>query len=1311
MKNLFKKMNIKNKLVIFLFALVLFIGAPYAFASIPVSSNFLLTAQLPLDARTVVADSTARDAIPAGQRYDGLSVYLTSTQQTYQLQGGILNTNWVLAGGGVNIYNSNGTLTGSRTVSLGGHPLEFSDSTTPSSTGLGVLAGFEFGFVNYDSSATNTPGATMAIASGFGNQLAEIGIAHASGDGFQSTLKFTNAAPAVFTDSIFSTGLEYAADYSANFVARSLIDKGYADATYAPIAGLSTGINGLNGTSNIGLGGTITSDTTILLGANHTFQLGTSSTNFYIANTFSNNVTALTNVNTLNTSEATVSMDEASMFIGINPFSAGLGESGFNFGNGGAMNYEDDNGLSGFSYFADYSANGIAFWGDRWIPDAGYVNAQILVAVPSQTGNSGKFLTTNGSTTSWGTVSGGTGTVTSVATNATLTGGPITTTGTLGLNLSNANIWAALQTFGTNISIGGVTATGATGTGNVVFATAPSISGATITTSSVNGVTLTTGGSTSSFLNANGAYSVPAGAISSVSNSDGTLTISPTTGAVVASLSLGHANTWTGAQIFSTKPVTISGNQSASAWTTNGTQLSVAAASLTDTSSSGTVTTTTANAFGTPTLLASSSTTYTNAATLYVAGAPIASTNVAITNAYALDVASGTSFLGGNLTQRGRYCSLGPSAPNNTVLSAGTSPGCEYWGTDNTINGVEFGAGNTSTGTSAYNFIFQNNDLASDGLSDNYAGTGLTSSGYTDTTFGTGAAVADQYQIWNTMGPVAYFATKSGATGRFDWFVGGSATANEEMQLNNTGLIIEPTSTISSGVANIVSVVPTINSSGSASSRSLMIYPFLQTVGSGANLLISAGTASAAGGGGSLTQVFSLSSGGQVAIGSGTSRTAVLNVGGNLTSAAWGTTGVEFNTQVATYSDNTSGAGTVTSNAVNSLAIVTLTTPTNAVTYTNAATLYINGAPIAGTNVTLTNDYALYSAAGTNFFGGNINTVAGVRLALGGAAGGAQLILANGLTTGSAYGTTGFGAISVNAATYSSTTSTGTIAVSGITTFAIPTLTATNATTLSKSATVYIAGAPVASTNVTQTASMALYVAGGVVQFDGTFAVGNGLTTLQGATIGGATGGNDFNTGTVGNAATTNPSTATLFQFAGSTTVSLRTYLGGTNAAVASTANYTNFMVGSAPIQTFSSGVHPWFNNATILPLGTIAISGTGSVTNSSTLYIGGMGSGATNNYGIYSVSPFASAVTQTVVNCSTSGTVTFSEPFDGPSYRQVIAYEAACLGTASYTFPRAFTNTPDSLGLNAVKFTSISTTATTVTGTTTTGFSQLYGY
>lgn len=40
------------------------------------------------------------------------------------------------------------------------------------------------------------------------------------------------------------------------------------------------------------------------------------------------------------------------------------------------------------------------------------------------------------------------------------------------------------------------------------------------------------------------------GAVTSVSNSNGTLTISPTTGAVVASLNVSHANTWTAIQTF-----------------------------------------------------------------------------------------------------------------------------------------------------------------------------------------------------------------------------------------------------------------------------------------------------------------------------------------------------------------------------------------------------------------------------------------------------------------------------------------------------------------------------------------------------------------------------------------------------------------------------------------------------------------------------------------------------------------------------------------------------------------------------------------
>jgi hypothetical protein len=56
---------------------------------------------------------------------------------------------------------------------------------------------------------------------------------------------------------------------------------------------------------------------------------------------------------------------------------------------------------------------------------------------------------------------------------------PAATITVAGINL--AQTYTAVQTFGTNISIGGVTATGATGTGANVFATAPTISNPTFT--------------------------------------------------------------------------------------------------------------------------------------------------------------------------------------------------------------------------------------------------------------------------------------------------------------------------------------------------------------------------------------------------------------------------------------------------------------------------------------------------------------------------------------------------------------------------------------------------------------------------------------------------------------------------------------------------------------------------------------------------------------------------------------------------------------------------------------------------------------
>lgn len=80
----------------------------------------------------------------------------------------------------------------------------------------------------------------------------------------------------------------------------------------------------------------------------------------------------------------------------------------------------------------------------------------------------------------------------------------------------------------------------------------------------------------------------------------------------------------------------------------------------------------------------------------------------------------------------------------------------------------------------------------------------------------------------------------------------------------------------------------------------------------------------------------------------------------------------------------------------------------------------------------------------------------------------------------------------------------------------------------------------------------------------------------------------------------------------------------------------------------------------------------------------------------------------QTTVSCSTSGTAVFAQPFSGPDYSSISIQSVACNGTASYTYPNAFTYTPSASGAKSAFATTISTTAVTVTGDGTSGFLKL---
>ena len=80
--------------------------------SINIGSNIRVQTTLPLDAKFIAADNTARYAILAGERYQGMIVFVTATSLTWQLQCGILNANWTALGSGGT--GSVGTIYGTR---------------------------------------------------------------------------------------------------------------------------------------------------------------------------------------------------------------------------------------------------------------------------------------------------------------------------------------------------------------------------------------------------------------------------------------------------------------------------------------------------------------------------------------------------------------------------------------------------------------------------------------------------------------------------------------------------------------------------------------------------------------------------------------------------------------------------------------------------------------------------------------------------------------------------------------------------------------------------------------------------------------------------------------------------------------------------------------------------------------------------------------------------------------------------------------------------------------------------------------------
>lgn len=89
-----------------------------------------------------------------------------------------------------------------------------------------------------------------------------------------------------------------------------------------------------------------------------------------------------------------------------------------------------------------------------------------------------------------------------------------------------------------------------------------------------------------------------------------------------------------------------------------------------------------------------------------------------------------------------------------------------------------------------------------------------------------------------------------------------------------------------------------------------------------------------------------------------------------LSASAWTTLGISIRQQARTYTDSSS-TGTVAVSAINGFGIPTLGS-TNAITVTDAASLYIADGPTAGTNTTITNKWALLTAGNIKAAGATI---------------------------------------------------------------------------------------------------------------------------------------------------------------------------------------------------------------------------------------------------------------------------------------------------------------------------------------------------
>lgn len=409
----------------------------------------------------------------------------------------------------------------------------------------------------------------------------------------------------------------------------------------------------------------------------------------------------------------------------------------------------------------------------------------------------------------------------------------------------------------------------------------------------------------------------------------------------------------------------VGGSFSAPAWGVSGVTLRVQAMTVTDTSSSGTVSSAVGVSFAPPTVASSLPVTYGEMANVWIGNPPNEGVNVTGTKRYSLVVVGDVRF-------GARLGIGGANAHPTSVLSILGNQTAASW----TTTGLLFSVGGQTLTDSDGSGTIATRAASSFGTP-TFASINSVTVTYGATVLitgapapGTGTGITNPYALFVQSGNV-YIADKMGIgqpspTSRLHLSGAMSATAWGVSGINILAAAATYTDTSSSGTVSAVAAnsfaTPTFGALSTTTYTDASNL-YLASPAAGPFVTLAKAWALYAVGGIKVTG-FSAFGGGN------TTANSVVTIGQNQTLASWTTTGPLLSVGGQTLTDS-NGNGTIATRAGSSFGAVTFAS-TNTVTLTNASTLLIAGPASQGTGTTITNAWAIHVVTGNSLFGGTV---------------------------------------------------------------------------------------------------------------------------------------------------------------------------------------------------------------------------------------------------------------------------------------------------------------------------------------------------